>query len=75
MQVFQTEGEPPRRGRIILAIIGWTQKSSAADTRSVTANKSGTAIPPPGGAGSIGSQNVLVSEHVGRMSAGPMRKL
>ena len=72
MQVFQTEGDPPSRGRIILAIIGWTQKSSEAETKSVRANRSGKAIPPPGGASSSGSEDVLGSEHVEMMLEGPM---
>jgi hypothetical protein len=43
MQVFQTAGDPPRRGRIILAIIGSTMKTSAALEKTVAA-KSGTAM-------------------------------
>jgi hypothetical protein len=35
MQVFQTAGVPPREGRIIFAIIGWTRKSSVALTKRV----------------------------------------
>jgi hypothetical protein len=41
MQMIQTAGEPPRMGRIILAIIGWTQNRSPALTNMVTANKTG----------------------------------
>src|SRR5262245_43335633 len=37
MQVFQTAGEPPKSGKIILAIIGWTQNNSAALTNIVPA--------------------------------------
>src|SRR5262249_43395031 len=39
MHVFHTPGVPPKRGKIILAIIGWTGKSRVALTKSVTANK------------------------------------
>src|SRR5437588_360564 len=39
MQVFQTAGVPPREGRIIFAIIGWTRKSSVALTKRVMANR------------------------------------
>src|SRR6266481_4427354 len=72
MQVFQTEGDPPRRGRIILAIIGWTQKSSEAETNRVRANRSGKAIPAPGGAVSSGDLAILVSEHIEMALEGPM---
>jgi hypothetical protein len=34
MQVFQTCGVPPRRGKIILPIMGWTKKSKNALTNS-----------------------------------------
>ena len=74
MQVFQTEGDPPRRGKIILAIIGWTQNSSEAETKSVRANSNGNAIPRPEGAGPTGPDDVLVSEHVETMLEGPMRE-
>src|SRR5262249_57961869 len=46
MHVFQTDGDPPSRGRIILAIIGWTQNSSRALTNSVRANSSGKGSTP-----------------------------
>jgi len=38
MQVFQTEGVPPKSGKSILATIGWTQNSKAALTKSVMEN-------------------------------------
>jgi len=41
MHVFQTIGEPPKSGRIILAIMGCTQKSSPALMNMVSANKNG----------------------------------
>src|SRR5207237_962932 len=47
MQVFQTSGAPPARGRIILASIGCTRKSSPALTNNVTP-KHQTKTPPPG---------------------------
>jgi hypothetical protein len=37
--VFQTEGEPPSRGRTIFANIGSTRKRSAELTNSETANR------------------------------------
>jgi hypothetical protein len=43
MQVFQTAGVPPRRGKIILAIMGWTRKSKVALTNKVKAKKNNTA--------------------------------
>ena len=63
MQVFQTDGDPPNKGRIILAIIGWTQKSSVAERNKVRANRRGKATPPPEYAGSAGHEDVLVSIH------------
>lgn len=72
MQVFENEGDPPKRGRIILAIIGWTQKSSEAETNSVRANRSGKANSPPLGAGSTESGEVLVFEYVEMIPADPM---
>src|SRR5436189_88723 len=44
MQVFQTAGAPPNFGRIILAIMGWTENSRAALTNSVTVNHSRTGV-------------------------------
>src|SRR4030042_2426004 len=41
MQVFQTAGVPPRRGRIILAIISATRKSRPALRKSVRENRAG----------------------------------
>jgi hypothetical protein len=41
MHVFQTAGVPPKRGRIILAIIGWIKNSSRALTKSVMEKRSG----------------------------------
>src|SRR4030042_278400 len=41
MQVFQTAGVPPRRGRIILAIISSTRKSRPALRKSVRENRAG----------------------------------
>src|SRR4051812_9417268 len=41
MQVFQTDGDPPSRGRAIFATIGWTANSRAAPTSSVSANNNG----------------------------------
>jgi len=41
MQVFQTAGVPPKRGKIILAIIGWMRNNSVALTNIVTANNQG----------------------------------
>ena len=75
MQVFHTDGDPPRRGRIILAIIGWTQKSSEAETKSVRANRSGKAIPPLGRAGPTATEDVLDSEYVEMMAEGPIKYL
>jgi hypothetical protein len=48
MHVFQTEGAPPSNGKIIFAISGWTQKSSAAlvnnaAAKNQTVNLSGNA--------------------------------
>jgi hypothetical protein len=40
MHVFHTAGVPPRRGNSIFAIIGCTEKSNAALTNKVSANKS-----------------------------------
>jgi hypothetical protein len=39
--MIQTVGDPPRVGRIILAIIGWMQKRSPALTNMVVANRRG----------------------------------
>src|SRR4051794_22856472 len=38
MQVVQTAGEPPRTGRTIRAIIGWTENNKAAARKSASAN-------------------------------------
>jgi hypothetical protein len=38
MQVFQTAGVPPRIGRIIFAIIGWTKNNDSELTKRVIAN-------------------------------------
>ena len=38
MAVFQTDGEPPSRGRTIFVKSGWTQNNSAAPTNMVAAN-------------------------------------
>jgi hypothetical protein len=40
MQVFHTAGVPPSTGNSILAIIGSTEKSNAALTKIVKANRS-----------------------------------
>jgi hypothetical protein len=39
MQVFQTLGEPPRNGKIILATNGWIQKSRKALNNNVKLKK------------------------------------
>jgi hypothetical protein len=41
MHVFQTAGDPPRRGRTILPIIGWMRNSRLALRKSVTAKSRG----------------------------------
>src|SRR5262249_26782611 len=51
MQVFQTAGVPPSRGRIILAMIGWTRNRRVALTKSVSAKSSRTGTPPPAAPG------------------------
>ncbi len=40
MHVFQTAGVPPSCGKIIFAIMGCTEKSSAELTKIVSPNKS-----------------------------------
>lgn len=42
MQVFQTEGLPPKSGRRILPVIGWTTKSSEAEAKSAAAKSGNT---------------------------------
>src|SRR5262245_2281937 len=42
MQVFQTAGVPPRRGRTIFPTIGWTRNRRVALTNRVTPNSFGT---------------------------------
>jgi len=37
--VFQTAGVPPSRGKTILANIGWSRKSNAELTKSVTVKR------------------------------------
>src|SRR5262245_21902559 len=49
MQVLQTWGVPPSLGSSILAIIGWTRKSSVALRKSVAANSAGTGTTSGGG--------------------------
>jgi len=46
MQVFQTAGDPPNKGRIILANIGSIQKSRVALTNKESANSNSTGKPP-----------------------------
>jgi hypothetical protein len=40
MQVFHTAGVPPRRGKTIFPIIGWTRKRRAALKNNVAEKKS-----------------------------------
>src|SRR5207302_11197189 len=61
MQVFQTAGVPPREGRIILAIMGWTRKSSVALTNRVMAKSNGKGVPPLGTVSSASDK--LSGEH------------
>jgi hypothetical protein len=54
MQVFQTAGDPPRKGRINFAINGWTKNKRVALRNNVTANRSGKKYPPKEGRGPRG---------------------
>lgn len=53
MQVIHVAGVPPRVGSTILANIGWTAKSRAEPTKSVTENSSGNARFQDGGGGVV----------------------
>jgi hypothetical protein len=61
MQVLQTDGDPPNMGRIIFAIIGWTQKRREAEINNVREKRSGKAAPPLEWAGSAGPEDVRIS--------------